>query len=96
MPPSNRINIVFRYRRYYGMTIYWERCSICGRYHVLKQCTLNQDLLVCPHCCIACPKRSICHKPAWYAKLAVKTVAKPKKEAEKVFLELLDMLESTG
>lgn len=80
------------------MTIYWERCSVCGRYHVVKQCTLNGDLLVCPHCCITCPKRDSCPKPAWVIEVKkVVSVKKPvaqKKHAEKVLLDLLSKLES--
>lgn len=80
------------------MTIYWERCSVCGKYHVLKQCTLSEELMVCPHCCISCPKRSICHSPVWapILKITVKAEAKPRKrEAEKIILDLLSRLEES-
>ncbi len=78
------------------MTIYWERCSICGKYHVLKQCILDDDLMVCSYCCLSCPKRSICHNPVWLPvlKVALKTEVKPRRrEAEKIILDLLSRLE---
>ncbi len=80
------------------MTIYWERCSICGRYHAVKQCTLNPDIMVCPHCCLACPLRSKCPKPVWYPEIREKhRVPQAKKagergEAQKVLMDLLSKL----
>ncbi|WFO75778.1 hypothetical protein J4526_02635 [Desulfurococcaceae archaeon MEX13E-LK6-19] len=83
------------------MTIYWERCSICSRYHAVKQCVLYSDILVCPHCCVICPKRSTCPKPVWEIELrekklveAKKPVVQQKKRAEKVLLDLLSKLEA--
>ncbi len=80
----------------FAMTIYWERCSICGRYHAVKQCTLYNDVLVCPHCCLTCPKRNECPKPVWYAEIKpiVKKAVPRRKEVEKVFMDLLSMLET--
>ncbi len=78
------------------MTIYWERCSICGNYNLVKQCTIYQDVIVCPHCCLSCVKRRECSKPVWFPeiKLFAKREAIPgkRREAEKVFMELLGML----
>jgi len=81
------------------LTIYWERCSVCGDYHVLKQCTLDDDLMVCPYCCIGCPRRNVCHKPVWFPGLrpSVKAEARPRRrEAEKIILDLLSRLEEGG
>ena len=81
------------------MTIYWERCSICGKHHIVKQCTLIPELLVCPQCCIICPRRRVCPKPVW--DIEIKPVIKRratvtrKREAEKVLMDLLSRLEKT-
>ncbi len=48
------------------MTIYWERCDICGRHLPTKTCWLHPELSVCPHCCLLCPERSLCPNPAWF------------------------------
>lgn len=79
------------------MTIYWERCSICGRYHAVKQCTLIPDLMVCPYCCLACSLREKCPRPVWYRTVKPVAVKKPitakKAEAKKVLMDLLTKLE---
>lgn len=82
------------------MTIYWERCSICSRYHVVKECVLYNDLIVCPHCCISCPYRDKCPRPIWLIKVPVRKpveAKKPvvmKKRAEKILLDLLSRLDT--
>ncbi|MET1160773.1 MAG: hypothetical protein ABWW65_07425 [Thermoprotei archaeon] len=53
------------------LTIYWERCSVCGRYEPTRQCTMHNELMVCPHCCISCPLRSICPRPVWKLEIRV-------------------------
>ena len=56
------------------MTIYWERCSICGRHYPTKTCWLHPELNVCPHCCLLCPERSICPNPVWFPNLRLEAV----------------------
>ncbi len=80
------------------MTIYWERCGICGRYHVTKQCTMYPDLMVCPHCCLTCIHRSKCPRPVWYPTIRLKPIPqvvrkKSSDEAKKVLLDLLSKLD---
>ncbi len=53
--------------------------------------------MICPHCCLTCPHRVKCPKPAWYPEIKPGVKPKPKispkrREAEKVFMELLSML----
>ena len=86
------------------MTIYWERCNICGRYRPVKQCTMNPDLMVCIHCCLLCPLRNVCPKLVWILDVSKKKAEAPKavkpkavkpksEEAKKVLLDLLSRLE---
>jgi hypothetical protein len=76
------------------VTIYWERCSICGKYEFVKQCTLHPELMVCPHCCLTCPLRSKCPHPAWYPKLGRHAEKEAKREEmEKIISDLLSKLE---
>ncbi len=56
------------------MTIYWERCDICGRHHPTKTCWLHPELSICAHCCLMCPERSICPNPAWFPELKLEAV----------------------
>ncbi len=64
------------------MTIYWERCSICGRHYPTKTCWLHPELSVCPHCCLLCPERGHCPQPAWYPNLRLEAaVAEAVEEA---------------
>ena len=64
------------------MTIYWERCSICGRHYPTKTCWLHPELNVCPHCCLLCPERSICPNPAWFPNLKLEAPVVAGVEAE--------------
>ena len=84
------------------MTIYWERCSICGKYMVTLECTLNPQDFVCPHCCVLfCSNRvNLCSNPVWYRDLGRKIVSekaitrkKEKEKIEKVLTDLLKKLE---
>ncbi len=56
------------------MTIYWERCDICGRHLPTKTCWLHPELSVCPHCCLLCPERNLCPNPAWFPTLRLSEV----------------------
>ncbi len=51
------------------MTIYWERCSVCGRHLPTKTCWLHPEQQVCVFCCVFCPERSVCPNPVWYPEL---------------------------
>ncbi len=77
------------------MSIFWERCSVCGRHRPLKQCWLHPERSVCPYCCIACPERSVCERPAWYPsiKAAVPRRGHEAGKAQEVLEELLRRLE---
>lgn len=56
------------------MTIYWERCDLCGQYRPVKKCTLMPDISIDIHCCIACPYwMNKCGNPAWKIELPTKT-----------------------
>ncbi|ADV65484.1 hypothetical protein Desmu_1187 [Desulfurococcus mucosus DSM 2162] len=75
------------------MTIYWERCSVCGYHSPVKQCTLFPDLMVDAKCCLLCPKRGVCPKPAWrFEGLVERGVVSPD-ERRKLLVELLERLE---
>ncbi|KSW12346.1 hypothetical protein CF15_06290 [Pyrodictium occultum] len=79
------------------MSIFWERCSICGRHYPVKQCWLHSERNVCPYCCLACPERSICPKPVWFPKLRrlyARRRQEERTEAKKALEELLKRLES--
>ncbi len=66
------------------MTIYWERCSVCGRYESTRQCTLHPELMVCIYCCLTCVERNKCPRPAWRFEsekpVAPKTISEEKKK----------------
>ncbi|WP_448578394.1 hypothetical protein [Thermosphaera sp.] len=83
------------------MTIYWERCGVCGRYETVRQCTLFKDVLVDIHCCILCVKRSVCPAPAWKIALPAKPVATARtglsvEEKKRLIDELTSLLEKPG
>jgi hypothetical protein len=83
------------------MTIYWERCSVCGRYESVRQCTLFKDLLVDIHCCILCVKRSVCPAPAWKITIPAKPVPQAREglsmeEKKRLIDELTSLLEKPG
>ncbi len=80
------------------MTIYWEQCDICELHTVTKECTLNGNTSVCPHCCIACPRRALCPRPVWFPTRKPARPTTKAKEArvtnkEKILEELLKKLE---
>ncbi len=79
------------------MSIYWERCDICGRHRPTRQCWLHPERSVCPYCCLACPERGHCPRPAWFPSLrgAVPRRIEPREEAKKALEELLRKLESS-
>ncbi|MEM0379029.1 MAG: hypothetical protein QXP68_06270 [Thermosphaera sp.] len=85
-----------------SLTIYWERCSVCGRYETVRQCTLFKDVLVDIHCCILCAKRSVCPAPAWRIALPEKPLATAPRsrlsleEGRKLIEELTSLLEGAG
>jgi len=77
------------------MTIYWERCSICGLHRPTRTCVMDEELMVCPHCCLACPRRNVCPNPVWKFEIPARKMKKTKKsEAQKVLMDLLSKLES--
>jgi len=83
------------------VTIYWERCSVCGRYEAVRQCTLYKDVLVDIHCCILCVKRSVCPAPAWRIALPAKPVTQARagvsvEERKRLIDELTSLLEKPG
>ncbi len=78
------------------MSIYWVRCDICGKYQVTSECTLHPPINVCFICCLLCPERGMCSKPAWIPKITKLVKEKPprvKKEVEAVLQDLLKKLE---
>jgi len=74
------------------MTIYWERCSICGDHRPTLRCTLDPGLKVCPRCCLACPKRDECPRPAWFPEAHPSTRGEAVEDREKLLEELLSRL----
>ncbi|MGC8953871.1 MAG: hypothetical protein ACP5N5_04035 [Desulfurococcus sp.] len=81
-----------------ALTIYWERCDVCGYYRPVKQCTLFQNLLVDAVCCISCPKRSECPRPVWRVEAVLEKPAQPRlaspEERRRLLMELLGKLSS--
>ncbi len=83
------------------MSIYWEKCDICGRHRPTRQCWLHPERSVCPYCCLACPERPQCPRPAWFPSLRRSAsrrtmgVAETKSEAKKALEELLRKLEES-
>jgi hypothetical protein len=79
------------------MTIYWERCDICGRHRPTRQCWLHPERNVCPYCCLSCPERQLCPKPAWFPNLKivapVRHARRAREEARKALEDLLRKLE---
>jgi len=76
------------------LVIYWSRCDICGKYIIVRECTLASGVSVCPHCCILfCDNRGgLCRAPAWYPEIPQKTKLRGKEEKEKVEKVLMDLL----
>lgn len=79
------------------MSIYWERCDICGKHKPVKQCWLHPERNVCPYCCLACPERSMCPNPVWFPSLrtAERIEKKEDEEARRALEELLRRLEAS-
>ncbi|ALL01086.1 hypothetical protein Pyrde_1038 [Pyrodictium delaneyi] len=81
------------------MSIFWERCSICGRHRPLRQCWIHSDRNICAYCCIACPERKVCPKPVWFPELREPRITRDRSEerveARKALEELLKRLESS-
>ncbi|MEB3786992.1 MAG: hypothetical protein GSR75_02665 [Desulfurococcales archaeon] len=76
-------------------TLSWERCDICGRHGPVRECTLKPGLMVCPSCCLSCPLRDKCPKPAWFPELkrSVKQKSKTKKQASRRSRGILSYIE---
>jgi len=75
------------------LSLFWERCSICGRHRLVKECWLHPERNVCPYCCITCPERNDCPNPVWLPQLRIRvTRREARKEAEKALEELLAKL----
>lgn len=48
------------------MTIYWERCDLCGGYKPTRKCSLIPDIYIDVHCCVSCIYwMNKCKNPAW-------------------------------
>ncbi|MCY0868743.1 MAG: hypothetical protein OWQ48_05915 [Desulfurococcus sp.] len=76
------------------MTIYWERCSFCGSYEPVLQCTLFPDMSVDAKCCLSCPKRSVCPRPAWSFRIpAARRHSEESESSSQSRKKLLDLLE---
>ncbi|MET1102171.1 MAG: hypothetical protein ABWW69_06840 [Pyrodictiaceae archaeon] len=81
------------------MTIFWERCSICGRYYPTKTCWLHPERNICPYCCLTCPEWNECPNRVWSPRITVtkKEAIEEKKEmreeAKAILEELLKKLE---
>ncbi|MEM3926013.1 MAG: hypothetical protein QXS23_01440 [Desulfurococcaceae archaeon] len=80
------------------MTLYWDRCDICGSYRPTKRCSMYPDISIDIHCCITCTKWfTVCKNPAWSIKIVEKPMEKTKEirkeERDKLLRELTSMLE---
>lgn len=82
------------------MTIYWERCDICGGHRPTKKCSLIPDMNIDIHCCITCLYwMNKCRSPAW--RIEAKITSQPARpsltrdEKEKLLRELTALLEKT-
>ena len=78
------------------MTIYWDRCQVCGRYVTTKQCTLHPEISVCIHCCLSCVERDKCPRPVWEIRLRKPVEAKARLEDKKKLMEELLSKLDTG
>ncbi len=76
------------------MTIYWEKCGTCWRHHPLRQCWLHPDVMVCAYCCLSCPERRGCPRPAWMREMEerAREAEARRAEARKVLESLLERL----
>jgi len=79
------------------VSIYWERCDICGKHRPTKQCWLHPERSICPYCCLACPERDICTNPAWFPGLRLRDARTHRRaeDARKALEELLRKLEES-
>ncbi|MEM0379772.1 MAG: hypothetical protein QXX35_01650 [Desulfurococcaceae archaeon] len=81
------------------MTIYWERCNLCSRYIVVRNCTLHSDVNICIYCCTSCLERDRCPKPVWLIGLE-KPVTQIKKmsleDKKKLMEDLLSKIRKTS
>jgi len=79
------------------VSIYWEKCSTCWRHHPVRQCWLHPEDMVCVYCCLACPERRGCPRPAWLRELKpVEAAGGGGAEAKKVLESLLERLGGEG
>jgi len=83
------------------MTMYWERCHICGNYIPTLTCWLHLERQICASCCLLCSERNHCSKPVWFPETKYKTFEEVRKverkvaeeKIQKVLEELLGKLE---
>lgn len=78
------------------MTMYWERCDICGRYEPTRACWLHSEVQICATCCLLCSERNHCRTPSWFFKVKPLTreevAIKEKKAAEEKIQKVLEEL----
>ncbi|RLG80644.1 MAG: hypothetical protein DRO13_03255 [Thermoprotei archaeon] len=74
------------------MTIYWERCSICGKYESTRQCVMFPDIMTCIHCCVACINRDRCPKPVWIVEVKHRKLVVPKRPVEDIKKKVMEEL----
>ena len=78
--------------------MYWERCSICGKYEPVNTCKKHPTSNVCPWCCLLCNERNNCNKPVWFSEIKVlaeeEIKVREKIEREKRMKTLLEELMS--
>ncbi|MEM0001436.1 MAG: hypothetical protein QXS24_05320 [Desulfurococcaceae archaeon] len=82
------------------MTIYWERCDLCGQYRPVKKCSLIPEISIDVHCCVACPYwMNKCTVPAW--RIETRSPQTPPRRSlssedkEKLLKELTSLLRSS-
>ncbi|MGC8982622.1 MAG: hypothetical protein ACP5KA_02560 [Desulfurococcaceae archaeon] len=84
------------------MTIYWDRCDLCGLHRPVRRCTLVSDISVDAHCCIACVHwMTSCTNPAWKFEVprlqqTTRRGAISPSEKQKLLEELVSLIESSG
>jgi len=77
--------------------MYWSKCDYCGVIGTpVKTCVLHVNHNVCPLCCIICPERGHCSKPAWYPQVKAPRRPVKKVEEEKIKAVMKDLLERFG
>ena len=82
------------------MTIYWDRCDLCGQYRPTSKCSLFPEIMVDVHCCFACPHREgKCKTPVWRVETLIQPQVSRKglsdREKEKLLKELTTLLKTS-